>query len=198
MIFFVHVLRFKTRRSEPQHACPLYVTLTNATAGQGKEKTLRSTCNGSIKRLSHVHDLGPLLADTRINSAFGARPVSSADVPAEQVVRCELSLRAPRSSETATPSTLLETVAVRKNRAGHMSVCCAGHDEHVPVHNLRHTPPKIKAVGKIQVRGYESTLSPQAITNKSIPPQKDKASIKLFLPHFASRRLGRLHMSGPV
>lgn len=69
-----------------------------------------------------------------------------AQVLAEQVVRCEPSLKASRSSETATPSFLLKTVAVIKNPPGNIKCAAPGHDEHVPVHNLRHTPPKIKAV----------------------------------------------------
>lgn len=58
------------------------------------------------------------------------------------------------------------------------------------------TPPKTKAVGKIQVRGYESNKNYRRQINTT--PKKDRASIKLFLPHFASRRLGRLHTPGPV
>lgn len=105
----------------------IYVTLRNATIGQ--KKRFQSICSGNIQKTPRIHGFGPLLADTRINAEFGVGPVSSADVLAEQVVRCELSLRASCSSETATPSFLPKTVAVRKDRrqknpAGQHEACC--------------------------------------------------------------------------
>lgn len=80
---------------------------------RAEKKSLPSVCNESIKILSYVHGFSPSLADTRVIPAFGAGPVFGADVLARQVVSCELSLRAPRSSETATPSTSFEAVAVK-------------------------------------------------------------------------------------